>query len=129
MNFLSQNWWWILLLIGVLLLFSRRGHHGLGGFGHRDHRYPTSPGEYRDHREHPEHSAGPTVATDPVTHNDVATTQAVTSVYRGRIYYFESADSRQRFETSPEQYARQGLSHPAASEDRVAERPRRRGGC
>lgn len=131
MNFLSQNWWWIPLLIVVFLLFSRRGRHGLGGFGHGHHHgYQTSHGGYGDDRDHPEHSARPTVATDPVTHKDVATTQAVTSVYQGRIYYFESADSRQRFEASPEQYARQGLSYPVASEDRRVERPRRRhGGC
>lgn len=134
MNFLSQNWWWILLVIGVFLLFSRRGH-GLGGFGHGHHGYQTSPGGYREDRDHSEHSASghsirPAVATDPVTHKDVPTTQAVTSVYQGRIYYFENADSRQRFEAAPDQYAREGLSYPVASEARTVERPRRRrGGC
>lgn len=127
MNFLSQNWWWILLLIGVFLFLGRRGHGGFGGFGHG---HPGHGGGSSDHRDHSQRPADPTIATDPVTHKDVPTTQAVTSVYQGRIYYFESPENRQRFEASPEQYARQGLSYPHDSEERAVDRPRRRrGGC
>jgi YHS domain-containing protein len=76
-----------------------------------------------------------TLAIDPVTRKDVATDRALTSIYQGRIYYFETAESRQRFEASPEQYAREGLGQPLSSpqgaspqEGPYEPRPRRRGG-
>jgi len=75
------------------------------------------------------------LAIDPVTRKDVSTENALTSIYQGRIYYFETAESRQRFEASPDQYAREGLGQPlsppqGAPQEGPYEPPRRRrGGC
>jgi YHS domain-containing protein len=75
------------------------------------------------------------LAIDPVSRKDVSIAGALTSVYGGRIYYFETPESRQRFEASPQQYAREELGRPLAaapseSEPRESEtRRRRRGGC
>ena len=76
-----------------------------------------------------------TLAIDPVTRKDVATEHALTSIYQGRIYYFETAENRQRFEASPERYAREALSQPlspppgASPQEGALEPRRRRGGC
>jgi len=76
------------------------------------------------------------LAIDPVSRKDVSITGALTSFYDGRIYYFETPENRQRFEASPQQYARAELGRlaaptPGASEtsDESATRRRRRGRC
>lgn len=70
------------------------------------------------------------LAIDPVTRKDVSTAGALTSLYDGRIYYFETPENRQLFETSPQQYAREELGRPVTSKPSESEpRPRRRGGC
>ena len=72
----------------------------------------------------------PTTAIDPVTREDVPTASALSSVYQGRIYYFANAESRQRFEASPVQFAREAFGVPIAAPQSAPEsRPRRRGGC
>lgn len=135
MSWLTQNGIWILLGVGVLLLLGRARHHGRGGMGH--HRYegypegensgtpPTPPdGVYSDA---PLRSG---VAIDPVTRQDVSVQAALTSIYQGRIYYFGSAESRQRFEASPAQYAREELGRSLAPANSSESPPRhRRRGC
>ena len=70
------------------------------------------------------------LAIDPVTRKDVSTAGALTSLYGGRIYYFETPENRQLFEASPQQYAREEFGHPLAPAPTESEpRPRRRGGC
>lgn len=49
-------------------------------------------------------------ATDPVTGRPVDKERAATAFYRGRVYYFESGESRKRFEESPERYGSTGAA-------------------
>ncbi|MDD3762904.1 MAG: YHS domain-containing protein [Pseudomonadota bacterium] len=92
------------------------GHHG----GSRDWRgAPPSDHGGTAHVEAPHAQA--TAALDPVSGNPVRTDRALTAVYGGRAYYFESEETRKRFEAEPQKYA----SH----EPPPGERPRRRGGC
>ena len=113
--FLSQNLVWIILALGAIFVFSRiqSGHgrifggghdgHGLGGLfggghGGGDHA-ERNPGDSSQARE----SAPPT--TDPVSRKPVDPSGAVSSVYGGRVYYFESAETRTKFEAAPSSYA------------------------
>ena len=125
MNWLTQNWIWIVLGIGVLFLLRRTGC--FGGMSHGQHGHG---GDRQDHGDHSSHSTEVTTATDPVTGKEVPTAQAITCVYRGRVYYFETQESRQRFEASPEQYAREAAGHSLPSAE-AANRPhsRRHRGC
>jgi YHS domain-containing protein len=138
MNWLTQNWLWIVLAAGVLFVFSRGRHFGRGGYGpFGNHGGSSGSGDF-GHGGHGDggssyhgvHPADVTVALDPVTRKDVPTAHAVTSIYQGRIYYFETAESRQRFEASPTQYAREGLGYPIAGpQDRSGQPHSRRRGC
>jgi len=76
------------------------------------------------------------LAIDPVSRKDVSITGALTSLYGGRIYYFETPENRQLFEASPQQYARAEFGRPLAptpggsgTSGESATRRRRRGGC
>ena len=139
MNWLSQNWLWILLGLAVLLVLGRGRHRG-SGVSH--HGYESSenagagsggpmPPEGLGRGEPPPPPASRAAsAVDPVTREDVSTDKALTSIYQGRIYYFASAESRQRFEASPAQFAREELGHTLApAESLEPRRARRRGGC
>jgi YHS domain-containing protein len=138
MNWLAQNWIWILLGLVVLVMLGRGRFHGRGGLSHHGDGGRGHGGTGYDQATHGSQPSGdysqlpiqPGVAIDPVTRQDVSTATAVTSIYQGRIYYFTSAESRQRFEASPAQYAREGLGH-ALGPAQSAEPPprRRRGGC
>ena len=98
MDWLSQNWIWIVLAVFVVLMMTRRG--GMMGCG---------TGHAHDDRETRMPPAGGNVdratTLDPVNGKPVDKQHAATSFYRGRVYYFESAESRKRFEESPERYA------------------------
>lgn len=106
MDWLSQNWVWIVVGIIAVIWFMRRGgmagcgmghaHHG-GGQSETDSGVPPSP-----------RKDGDSVRTfiDPVSGKGVETQHAITSYYQGQAYYFENPETRQRFEASPEQYAR-----------------------
>ncbi len=128
MNWLTQNWPWLLLGIGVLLLIRRAGC-GMSGFGQRhgshhgshDDRAPSErpPGRGR--------ATNPQIVADPVTHEEVSTEHAITSVHQGRIYYFKTPESRQRFEAAPEQYAR--AEPPTRPTEFEQHRRRHRHGC
>lgn len=145
MNWLSQNWLWLLLGLGMLVVLTRGGHHRRRGWGHHGGTGYAQTGDF-DHGDHgggssvpdhSQHSSQAALAIDPVTRKDVSTATALTSIYQGRIYYFESAENRQRFEAAPEQFAREGLGRPVGptgpaqgpGEYRDDRRPRRRGGC
>lgn len=141
MSWLSQNWIWILLGLGALFLFGRGrhhgsglGHHGYGGYGRGDGESGSmqmgSAGSEMPGGDRSQHPGQPGLAIDPVTREDVSTDKALTSIYQGRIYYFASAENRQRFEASPAQFAREGLGHSVGpAEGSEQRRPRRRGGC
>lgn len=95
MQWFAQNWIWIILIIGFFFLM-RRGGCG-GGMNRHDH-----------HDGDAQHSAEenkPAIsAIDPVNNATLDTAVALTSVYRGKTYYFASAENRAIFEAKPEQY-------------------------
>lgn len=127
MDWSNGNWIWVLIAIAVLWFFMRRGGlHGHGVGGHHGH----SRGN--DHHEdgraaEPTHGdvspPGAAAALDPVSGNPVRTDRALTAVFGGRAYYFESGETRKRFEAEPRKYA------DAAAPLAQADRPRRRRGC
>ena len=47
----------------------------------------------------------PVTEVDPVCRMTVRTETAKSAVYKGRVYYFCSAEHRDQFEASPERYA------------------------
>lgn len=96
MDWISQNWIWIAVAAG-LIFFMRRG--GLAGCG-MGHSHGGG---------HAGHDAGrpSQLPKDPVSGKQIDTAHAVTAYYGGQVYYFESAETRQRFEASPEKYASQ----------------------
>lgn len=95
MNWLSQNWIWIVVAI-AFVLFMRRGGLAGCGMGHSRHGGGGHGGDA---------GSGARAPVDPVSGKEVDTRHAITSYYGGRAYYFEGAETRQRFEASPEKYA------------------------
>lgn len=139
MEWISQNWIWIVVAIAALFLL-RRGHghgglfgggghgsHGglgglLGGLGHGGHH-----GGYGDHAHEARSEPRPGTAIDPISGKEVRTEHAITSYFRGGVYFFESPENRQRFEASPEQYAaRTGAGEPV---EQSSHHHHRRHGC
>lgn len=125
MDWLNGNAIWVLVAIAGLWFFLRRGSrhgHGMGG------RHGQSHGDMRQSdggAAQPSSGNAPVAsgaALDPVSGNPVRTDRAVTAVFGGRAYYFESEDTRRRFEAEPQKYAE---AAPLAQ----ADRPRRRRGC
>lgn len=114
MEWLTQNWILVVGAVGIFLLM-RRGGMGRGhaGGGHHD----GSHGHRHDGAA-PEGSA--TQAVDPVSGKQVDPASAVSSLYRGAPVYFESRESRERFEAAPDQFP---IAQPAPA------RQRRRRGC
>lgn len=149
---MDWNWVWVVLAIGAAFYFFRGGlgghagghggglggllgglgHGGLGGHGHGGH---GGRGEDRGHGEQGEPPArpaaadAPEAAIDPVGGEAVRTAQALTSVYDGKIYYFASKESRDRFEAAPQEYAHKAAGHPVRSAEAPHERPRKSRGC
>ena len=115
MQWLSQYWVWVLLAIGAFYFFFRRAHYGVGGFGHGGH------------SQHADRHTGDSAETavDPVSGKAVDTTHAVTSLYQGQAYFFETAENRERFEATPERYVHGDGNGPAAS----SQHRRGRHGC
>ena len=137
MDWLGQNWVWVLAGIAFLVLMSRGGlgHHGHGGGfggGHGGHGGGLPGGGHGDHGDSeggdsrgPDVGGGggvPGAAIDPVSGNAVRQDRALTSVHRGRVFYFESAETRQRFEAEPDRYA----GNVAAAEPSAPPQQRRR---
>lgn len=126
MDWLTGNGIWVLVVIAAVWFMMRRG--GLHGFGMGGHHH----GRLRGGQAHDHHSdtvppgAGDQIramgaALDPVSGNPVRTDRALTAVFDGRTYHFESEDTRRRFEAEPQKYA---VAVPSRTE-----RPRRRRGC
>ena len=138
MNWLSQNWMWIVVGIVIAWYFMSRGgrvHGGhmsghsaggiLGGMGHGEH----GSGAGEEPRPAPSGANAPEAAIDPVGGQAVRTSDALTSIYQGKIYYFASKENRERFEAAPQDYAHKAAGQPLQSPERTEYRPRRRGGC
>lgn len=147
MESIAQNWLWILGAVAVMAVVLFRGRHrGHGGFGHGGFGHGHGGrGGHSDRGEYPGETGdrdrtsgapvpGPEAAIDPVTGTPVRTADALTSVYQGRVYYFGSKDSRDRFEASPQEFAAKTAGEPldrhAGTDHATDRRPRRRrGGC
>ncbi|ODV12979.1 MAG: hypothetical protein ABT20_03160 [Rubrivivax sp. SCN 70-15] len=120
MNGVNANIIWVLIALAAVWFLLRRGRHGghgqggfgghgHGGFGGRGHDGGGHHGGSHERlgnaspRDHDALSPG--AAIDPVSGKPVRTDQALTSVNAGRTYYFESEDTRRRFEAEPQRYA------------------------
>ena len=110
MEWLVQNWVWIVVALAFVVLMSRQrlAHHSAGGAGEHGH------GDLRPRRSDERTGArGVTpAAVDPVSGSAVGVEHGLSSVYAGRIYYFETADTRRRFEAEPQRYAAQAPGVP-----------------
>lgn len=140
METITQNWFWIVLILGVIAYFmfgSGRGGHGhggghggsgLGGFGLGGHGHGGHGGG--DRGEGSNTSAQPPAAViDPVSGVAVRAADALTSVFRGQVYYFASKENRDRFEASPEEFAAK-VAGSVASPDATSRPSHGRGhGC
>lgn len=120
MEWLTQNWIWVVVVIVFLLLMQRGrvflGHHQ----GHHGARYGADDAGHG----HGGGGAKPGAALDPVSGNPIRTDRALTAVHGGRAFYFESAETRQRFEAEPGKYA----ANATAAADTEPQR-RHRHGC
>ena len=97
MGWLSQNWIWLAVGIGVIFMMRR------GGFGHYAGGHVG-----QGHGAQPDGGApsnAPEATIDPVNGEPVRTDKALTTLYRGSIYYFASRENRDRFEAAPQEYA------------------------
>jgi YHS domain-containing protein len=101
MQWLTQNWLWILLAVGFFFMMRRGGcGMGVGMKGHESH------GDHGSQMPHlTEESKSADTAIDPVNKVTLKITDALTSVYHGKVYYFVSAENRTIFEADPVQYA------------------------
>ncbi len=106
MNWLSQNWIWIVAAVGGFFLISRMGL-GMGGcgMGHSHGGSQVSGGHSAGSDSGSnDRGAGATNLFDPVSQHMLPAGPAITSVYRGRVYYFEDRTNRDSFESDPEKY-------------------------
>jgi YHS domain-containing protein len=123
LNWLAQNWVWVIVLVFAALYLLRRsgGRHEMEGMsGH-------GAGAGHLGRDGASAAGSSSTAVDPVSGKKMDSTHAITTYFRGQVYFFESEETRRRFEASPEEYARnaQGMS-PASSETHSHHR---HGGC
>lgn len=150
MDWLSQNWFWIVLAVGAVFLFSRGGHRGHGGsgdLGHGGHGalgggllggllggvghgHGGHHGHGSRHDDERSDASASEAAIDPVSGNPVRTAEALTSVFDGRTYYFESRENRERFEAAPQEYAQKAAGNrPSDQQSASHAQHRRRRGC
>ena len=101
MEWLTQNWVWILLFVGFIFMM-RRGGMGCG-MGGGSHHHGGHHDTYDDSGRRPE-SAGMQTTVDPVSGQSVDPASAVTTVYRGRTYFFATSENRESFLAAPERY-------------------------
>lgn len=73
-------------------------------------------GHGNGHRQKGGDADVPQTAIDPVCGMSVEPKAAKTSAYEGRIYYFCSADCREKFESAPKTYLKGGASQPTPME-------------
>ena len=111
MGLMSLNWLWIAIAIGVAFYFLRRSSGENTGAHRSDSRNLLDGlrhgGDVRHgvQTESGSNANAPDAAIDPVGGEPVSTAKALTSLHEGRVYYFASKENRERFETSPEEYA------------------------
>ncbi len=101
----SLLWFGLIAAFFFLMMRGGCGSHVMG-HGHHDHAGGTGgsgPG-----------GTAATTAIDPVCGMQVETATARTSVYRGTVYYFCSAQHRDAFENDPDFYLNR--SAPAAGQ-------------
>ena len=116
MDWLNSNWIWLLLGFGALWLFMGKG--GMGGCGSRsqrsarehhdgnDDQMPLRDDSASSDTSNSTHSQAVAQARlDPVSGNPVRTDRALTAFFEGQPYYFESEETRRRFEAEPQKYA------------------------
>ena len=123
MEWLGQNWVWVLAALGFLALLASRGfgRHGYGNDSGGHHGEGVRPEDANSQQNEPAGINGsPGAAIDPVSGNAVRTDRALTALHAACVYYFESAETRQRFEAEPHRYAAKGSAREAT------ETPRRR---
>jgi YHS domain-containing protein len=126
MTWLAENWVWLLLGIGAVWMFSRGGLAGCAMGGHGSHaghggKTGSAAGESAAGTPGlPRAQAIPDKAVDPVSGQEVLPSHAMTAAYQGRLYYFESDQTRHTFEQAPQQYV------PNAA---AASQERQRHGC
>lgn len=100
MEWLTQNWIWLLLLVGFVFLMRRGGMGcGMGGGSHHHGGHDT----HDESGNRPE-STGVQTTIDPVSGQPVDRLAAITTVYRGRTYYFATRENRESFLAAPERY-------------------------
>lgn len=129
MEWIAENWIWIAFALGLFMLLRRR--HGRGGLGGLSG-CGTHGGRHHGHGERDVPGRDPSrkdTAVDPVSGGEVRIEGALTSVFGGRVYYFQSQENRLEFEASPERYA--GTASGAAPQDEHARHhgPHRHHGC
>lgn len=131
MDWLAQNWIWIAVAIGGFFLFTRMGVGGcgMGGCG-----MGGSTGNSRGSGSNGDsagHGAGREAVFDPVNRHALPASAAISSVYQGRAYYFESRENRGAFESDPDKYlaGSSAVGQAIASKDASADRPWRQAGC
>jgi YHS domain-containing protein len=98
---------------------SRSRHHG----HHDEDRHDTVPPGVGNRRG---------TLFDPVSaHGFVAGGAPISSIYRGRAYYFENRENREAFEAQPDKYlAGSGATgEPVGGEREYEQRPRHHHGC
>ncbi|MCU0896758.1 MAG: hypothetical protein MUC55_04585 [Burkholderiales bacterium] len=125
MEWLGQNWIWVVAAVAFLLLMSRGGlgHHGHGGSGFGGGHGGHGGGDFGGGRSGPHGpdprqtggAPGAASAIDPVSGNAVRTDRALTSVHGGDVFYFESAETRQRFEAEPDKYVANATAKEAST--------------
>lgn len=89
---------YLLFWAGLFFVMMRFGC-GAHIMGHGHH------GSHGDENQPADRLREPAMATDPVCGMTVATPGAKSSIYRGKAYYFCSADCRDKFEATPQQFA------------------------
>ena len=126
MEWLSQNWIWIAFAIGGFFLLNRMG---IGGCG-MSRSMGNSHGSGRDGSP-AERAAGSGTAVDPVSHHALPANAAISSVYQGRAYYFESRENRDAFESDTEKYiaASPVAGHVIGAKGASSDQQQRRHGC
>jgi YHS domain-containing protein len=142
MNWLVQNWYWAVLAVGLIgywLLWSGRRradawghapHRMLAGSTHLDYDGLSSGAEPRGQAGYRTSRADlPGAAFDPVGGMAVKISDAVTSVYQGRTFYFASRENRDRFEQGPERYVRAGGSLAASAQQTAPAHQHHRHAC
>lgn len=125
MDTITWNWLWFALVFVAGGYFLSRLRHPAGGGSNpsKDAAPPRSPcddGRRVAPAASPHRSLAPVI--DPVTRESVCMATAPAFFYQGRVYFFASVRSRERFEASPRAYLRShehGPENPDPTIDRA----------